>query len=107
MSHIASGITGASPIWAQIINLKLKEKSISHRFPSPNNIVEVAICPLTGTLTCPECPTTRNEKFVKGTEPTSICTSQQIQTILNPTPSYQQTPPHQAQLLDGISHSRL
>lgn len=107
MSRIASGITGASPLWSKIMKDHLTDIKIAHRFPSPENIIEVAICPLTDTLTCSECPSPRKEKYIRGTEPKAACTNELIQAILSPTPSDQPAGEHQARLLDGASHSRL
>lgn len=89
MSTIASGITGASPIWSKIINLlidnskqDLNEKVIA----PPNDLVKISICTLTGTLPCEGCPT-KYEYFKKGFEPKYACDPEKIKEILNPTPT--------------------
>ncbi len=72
MSYVASGITGASPIWNNIIRLTLDEEN-PHAFGAPSGMIKVAICPYTGTLTCSGCPRTVEEYFVPGTEPKRAC----------------------------------
>lgn len=91
MSKVASGITGASPIWAKTINLSLQDRSTAHQFSSPETIVKVAICPLTNTLTCEACPNPKLETFATGTQPKTACTQKQIKAIITPqtTPSNQ------------------
>lgn len=85
MSHIASGITGASPIWADIFKKILADHPQPTSLPLPDNVVSVPICTLTGTLTCDGCPT-HKEYFTKGTEPTTACDPKVIQTLLHPSP---------------------
>ena len=80
MSQVASGITGASPIWNKIINHLLKDQP-SHQFSPPKNLIKVQICTLTGQLSCQGCPT-KTEYFLPNTEPKTHCSSKQIQQIL-------------------------
>lgn len=82
MSHIASGITGASPIWNKLMRSMLSDSN-PHHFQVPTNLARVPICTLTGTLSCNGCPT-REEYFIPGTEPLNHCSSEQIARILNP-----------------------
>lgn len=87
MSSIASGITGASPIWAKIVNTVLETTSQTPKNSiAPNDLIRVSICTLTGTLPCEGCPT-KYEYFVKGTQPKTACDPEKIKQILNPTPS--------------------
>ncbi len=72
MSYVASGITGASPIWNKIIRLLLDEKN-PHKFAMPADVIKVAVCGKTGTLPCSGCPQVRQEVFVAGTEPKRSC----------------------------------
>jgi penicillin-binding protein 1C len=67
MSTVASGITGASPIWQQTMQALLQD-SPPHTFPLPDNLVQV-------NLSCSGNP--RYEYFVKGTEPHPDCTPSQ------------------------------
>lgn len=72
MSQVASGITGASPIWNQIIRLTLDENN-PHQFQLPPDYIRVKICAPTGTLPCRGCPNITEEVFVKGEQPTKAC----------------------------------
>jgi 1A family penicillin-binding protein len=85
MSHIASGVTGASPIWNRIMTALLTLNP-HPAFAAPPGLAKVVICPLTGTLTCPACPNPTAEYYLPGTEPKSACSDDQIQRLLNPTP---------------------
>jgi len=80
MSHVASGITGASPIWQQIMASLLKDMP-DKEFPKPEDLSQVEICSLTGTLPCQGCPT-KTELFLPGTEPKNHCDSEKIKEIL-------------------------
>ncbi|NLG06585.1 MAG: PBP1A family penicillin-binding protein [Candidatus Pacebacteria bacterium] len=75
MSYVASGITGASPIWNKIF-LLLLDKQNPHRFAMPSNLKKVKICATTGTLPCSACPKVVEEIFVAGTEPLQACSDQ-------------------------------
>lgn len=72
MSYVASGITGASPIWNEMMRSVLDEKK-PHTFALPPGLVKVAICTKTGTLPCTGCPQVKQEVFVVGTQPTRSC----------------------------------
>jgi membrane carboxypeptidase/penicillin-binding protein len=61
MSYVASGITGASPIWNKIMRTQLNEE-FPHQFSIPDNIVEMSVC-----------NKFKKEYFVKGTEPRFNC----------------------------------
>jgi 1A family penicillin-binding protein len=71
MSRIASGVTGASPIFNKIMAYLLgSEESID--WPVPDGMVRVNICSQLGTLPCDGC-TTRWEWFLKESKPTKTC----------------------------------
>jgi len=72
MSKIASGITGASPIWNRII-AKLIEEQGAQEFDIPEGMIKVKICTTNGLLTCERCPSEKEELFVPGTEPKKKC----------------------------------
>jgi len=80
MSNVASGITGASPIWNKIITKLLKDQS-SHQFTPPDNLIKANICTITGQLTCEGCPT-KTEYFIPGTEPKIHCKPEYIQELI-------------------------
>jgi len=69
MSWIASGVTGASPIWNKIISYALKEKKEEWPF-KPEGVVGTQVCQISGLLPNPESPCpTRFEYFIEGTVP--------------------------------------
>ncbi len=67
MSRLASGITGAAPIWNRIITSLLGEE---HNWDTPAGLVQRPICPQTGTLPCSGC-SVRNEWFLEENQPPS------------------------------------
>lgn len=66
---IASGITGASPIWNRITRMVLKDKADEQPY-KPADVIAMQIDSLGGGLPHGGQPT-RSEYFIKGTEPTS------------------------------------
>lgn len=81
MSYVASGVTGASPIWRKIMD-SLLENSPAENFPKPDEVKELEICTLTGTLACTGCPNIKKEYFLTGTEPKFACSPEKIKEIL-------------------------
>lgn len=67
MGNVASGVTGAAPIWRRIIIESLKGKS-AEDFVKPDNVIAVTIDALGGGLPVDGQPT-RSEYFIEGTEP--------------------------------------
>ncbi|RJR16568.1 penicillin-binding protein [Candidatus Microgenomates bacterium] len=67
---LASGVTGAAPIWNRLIKAAIAETS-DQPFKKPDNIVEMEIDAFGGGLPRSEFPT-RKEVFIKGTEPTGL-----------------------------------
>lgn len=72
MSYIASGVTGASPMWNTIMRSLLSAEK-PHVFPTPDGMIQVPICLQTGTLACKSCPTIVQDVFIPGTEPKVAC----------------------------------
>lgn len=74
MNQLTSGVTGAAPIWNDIMTYLLEEKPDEY-LSRPNSIVQKRVCSTSGLL--PQegnpnsCPT-RFEYFIKGTEPTKL-----------------------------------
>jgi penicillin-binding protein 1C len=73
MSGLVSGITGAAPIWNDIMSHLLKDKT-PEPMSRPPTVIQKSICSDTGFLPPPSgsgtaCPT-RFEYFIRGTEPT-------------------------------------
>lgn len=64
---IASGITGATPIWNQIMTDVLKDK-VNEAFKVPSGVTGMEICSVTGGAKNEKCPG-RFEYFLAGTEP--------------------------------------
>ena len=79
MTKVASGITGASPIWHNVM-VKLLEDTPSHQFTLPSNLIKADICPITGQLACTGCGG-KTEYFVPGTEPKIHCKPEYIQEL--------------------------
>jgi len=67
MGDVASGVTGAAPIWRRIILEALKGKP-SENFIKPDDVIAITIDSLGGGLPVDGQPT-RSEYFIKGTEP--------------------------------------
>lgn len=67
--NIASGVTGASPIWNKIMTAVLKDEK-NESFEKPEDVIAVEVDALGGGMPT-EGRATRSEFFVKGTEPTS------------------------------------
>jgi membrane peptidoglycan carboxypeptidase len=67
-----SGITGAAPVWNQLMTYFLKDKPVE-TFVRPPGLEEKGVCATTGLLPTKYCPTV-GELFVPGTEPTSYDT---------------------------------
>ncbi len=67
MGDVASGVTGAAPIWRRIILEALKNKP-QEDFVKPDNVVAVTVDSLGGGLPV-EGQLTRSEYFIQGTEP--------------------------------------
>ena len=72
MARIASGVTGAAPIWNKIMGSLLSGKP-NHPWEVPQGLTQVSICSLTGTLPCEGCPV-RPEWFLEELKPTKTCT---------------------------------
>lgn len=69
MLSVASGVSGASPIWHNIIVQALKGKSAAAFIP-PSGVSQVSVDTISGYGAHDNFPT-RTEYFVKGTEPAS------------------------------------
>lgn len=68
-----SGVSGAGPIWHQFMRTVLRGKP-ELSFTRPPDLAQVEICSLSGLLPTPDCPFTRLEWFIPGTEPTEYDT---------------------------------
>lgn len=79
MSYVASGVTGASPIWRKIMN-SILDKQPPTIFTPPSDLIKVNICIITGELACAGCPT-KTEFFIPGTQPSVTCNPEVIKKI--------------------------
>lgn len=81
MNRIASGITGAAPIWHDIMNQLLKNKP-DETFQRPSDVIQKVVCSTSGLIPPPDgipnrCPV-RNEYFIQGTEPKQVDSIQNV-----------------------------
>ncbi|MBI3379220.1 transglycosylase domain-containing protein [Candidatus Gottesmanbacteria bacterium] len=67
---LASGATGAAPIWNRVMREALKNKG-NEELKAPSDVISLTIDAFGGGLPHEGKPT-RNEYFIKGTEPTTI-----------------------------------
>ena len=68
--NLASGVTGAAPIWNRSIKLFL-DPDLKNTFDRPDNVVSKEVGTITGGNPADEVEDRRSEYFVKGTEPVS------------------------------------
>jgi len=70
-----SGSASAAPIWAEFMKraVALPAYRGTQGFAPPDGVVSVTIDPETLQLATPACPVTREEVFIRGTEPTEYC----------------------------------
>jgi membrane peptidoglycan carboxypeptidase len=67
-----SGVEGAGPIWHDF--MKVAHHGLPVRnFIEPEGLVWRDICPVSGSLAGPDCPHSRREVFIAGTEPLTVC----------------------------------
>lgn len=64
-----TGLTGAAPIWHEVIRKALEGKP-KREFARPDGLVQMEVCALSGLLPTEFCNHTRTEWFIAGTEPT-------------------------------------
>lgn len=70
--NLVSGITGAAPIWNDVMTSLIANKP-DKEFPKPQGMVPVKICAVNGLLTCPNCPQEKIEYFPADKLPTKQC----------------------------------
>jgi penicillin-binding protein 1B len=70
-----SGGNAPAPIWAEFMKraIELPAYSNVQPFDMPDGVTRVTIDPDTLELATPECPITREEVYIHGTEPTVFC----------------------------------
>ncbi|RME42986.1 MAG: PBP1A family penicillin-binding protein, partial [Caldilineae bacterium] len=70
MRHV-SGITGAAPIWHDVMEAIHRGRP-ARSFPRPDGLVQVTVCAVNGLLPSAGCARTLDEWFIAGTEPTQV-----------------------------------
>lgn len=68
-SRLASGVTGAAPIWNRAITTFLDDSDSPAKFEKPDNVVKIEVGTITGGIPADGLEDKRWEYFVKGTEP--------------------------------------
>jgi penicillin-binding protein 1B len=70
-----SGASAPAPIWAEFMKhaIELPAYRDVQPFEMPSGVTRVSIDPETMQLATPSCPTTREEVYIIGTEPTEFC----------------------------------
>ncbi len=93
---LATGITGAGPIWHHVTRAALKNTP-EQSFTPPDGLTRVEVCVPSGMLPTPACPQTHHEWFITGTEPTTPDTLYQTFAVdaRTGTPADDTTPPEQ------------
>jgi membrane carboxypeptidase/penicillin-binding protein PbpC len=79
MRHV-SGITGAAPIWHDVMEAIHKNRPV-HHFARPDGLNLVTVCSANGLLPSEGCHRTLDEIFVAGTEPRQTDNWYQLATI--------------------------
>jgi penicillin-binding protein 1C len=68
-----SGISGAGPLWAEVMIAAMRGREAEAGFARPDGLVTRRICPLSGELAGPRCPAALEQRFIAGSEPTRSC----------------------------------
>ena len=74
--HNVTGLTGAAPIWHEVMR-GLLQGHPHHPFERPDGLIQMEVCALSGLLPSQACPHTRKEWFITGTELTQVDTLHQ------------------------------
>lgn len=80
LKRIARNATGASvalPVWSDFMKAAHEGKPALN-FPRPEKITTARICTKTGLLGTNACPSTRDEIFIEGTQPTAFCNTHRM-----------------------------
>jgi 1A family penicillin-binding protein len=75
-----SGISGAAPIWHDIMEEALQGTPPAG-FRRPEGLMEVTICSVSGQLASAYCTRVRQELFVQGSNPTETCAVHRLVTL--------------------------
>ena len=79
------GAHSAAPVWADFMKraMQFREYRDARPFQSPGGIVSIKIDPETGMPATPNCPTTRTEVYIAGTEPVGVCPRHGVRYVTN------------------------
>ena len=84
--HNVTGLTGAAPIWAEVMRSILQGRP-DKTFTQPDGLTQIQVCDLSGLLPTEICPHTKTEWFIDGTQPVTYDTFYQLsptgETVLN------------------------
>jgi penicillin-binding protein 1C len=67
--HNVTGLTGAAPIWNEVMRGLLQGRP-DHPFTRSDGLTQVEVCDISGLLPTSACQHTHTEWFIAGTEPT-------------------------------------
>jgi penicillin-binding protein 1B len=69
------GAKSALPIWAEFMRRasQLRPYASARAFARPEGVASATICAESGQLAGPDCPDTRQEVFISGTQPATVC----------------------------------
>lgn len=79
MERIASGITGATPIWNKILT-SLIANNKAEAWQIPSGLISLPVCTLTNSLACEGC-FSRQEWFLEENKPTMACNPEYIKYL--------------------------
>jgi len=83
------GAKSALPVWTEFMKraLQLQPYRDPKPFKPPSGLSSAQIDPETGMLATPNCPSSRGELFIAGTEPGEACTLHTVQVIVEEPPA--------------------
>ncbi len=100
-----SGSQSALPIWTDFMKKATALRPLTgESFPMPEDIVEAVVDPTTGLLAADSCLHKETEYFIRGTEPTTLCTGDNHEQSLEfgaPTGAYSTHPKDAAKDADN------
>lgn len=79
MERIASGITGATPIWNKILTALIANNK-SEAWQVPSGLISLPVCTLTNSLACEGC-FSRQEWFLEENKPIYACNPEYIKYL--------------------------
>jgi len=76
MSRVASGVTGATPIFNKVMTYLLENKETAS-WEIPEGLIKQSVCIITGSLPCRGCPS-KEEWFLEENVPTTHCNLENV-----------------------------